>query len=36
MLWIDEKGKVKVDYRDVVQTTLTEEVKPVPPKKRVY
>jgi succinate dehydrogenase / fumarate reductase flavoprotein subunit len=36
MLWIDEKAKVKVDYRDVVQTTLTEEVKAVPPKKRVY
>ncbi|MDF3046886.1 MAG: sdhA [Candidatus Midichloriaceae bacterium] len=36
MLWIDEKGKAKIDYRDVVQTTLTDEVKAVPPKKRVY
>jgi succinate dehydrogenase / fumarate reductase flavoprotein subunit len=34
--WLDSKGKVKIDYRDVVQTTLTDEVKAIPPKKRVY
>lgn len=34
--WLDSKGKVKFDYRDVVMTTLTDEVKAVPPKKRVY
>ncbi|MCT4635736.1 MAG: succinate dehydrogenase flavoprotein subunit [Rickettsiales bacterium] len=34
--WIDSKGKVKIDYRPVHQYTLTDEVKVVPPKKRVY
>jgi succinate dehydrogenase / fumarate reductase flavoprotein subunit len=36
LVWIDAKGKVSIDYRDVVLTTLTDEVKAVPPKKRVY
>ncbi|AZL16236.1 succinate dehydrogenase flavoprotein subunit [Rickettsiales endosymbiont of Stachyamoeba lipophora] len=34
--WIDEQGKVKIDYKPVTLTTLTSEVQPVPPKKRVY
>lgn len=34
--WIDNKGKVKIDYRPVHQYTLTDEAKMVPPKKRVY
>lgn len=34
--WIDNKGKVKIDYRPVHQTTLTDEVQAFPPKKRVY
>lgn len=34
--WINDKGKVKIDYRLVHQTTLTDEVKAFPPKKRVY
>lgn len=34
--WLDNKGKVKIDYRDVVMTTLTDEVNAIPPKKRVY
>jgi succinate dehydrogenase / fumarate reductase flavoprotein subunit len=34
--WIDDKGKVKIDYRPVHQTTLTDEVQAFPPKKRVY
>jgi succinate dehydrogenase / fumarate reductase flavoprotein subunit len=33
---IDNKGKVKIDYRPVVLTTLTDEVESVPPVKRVY
>jgi succinate dehydrogenase / fumarate reductase flavoprotein subunit len=33
---IDGKGKVKIDYRPVVLTTLTDEVETVPPVKRVY
>jgi succinate dehydrogenase / fumarate reductase flavoprotein subunit len=36
VMWMDEKGKTKVDYRPVILTTLTSEVEPVPLKKRVY
>ncbi len=32
----DAKGKVKIDYRPVILTTLTDEVEAVPPKARVY
>jgi succinate dehydrogenase / fumarate reductase flavoprotein subunit len=34
--WLDEKGKVSIDYRPVHQNTLTNEVQPIPPKARVY
>jgi succinate dehydrogenase / fumarate reductase flavoprotein subunit len=34
--WLDEKGKVKIDYRPVHMNTLTEEVEVFPPQKRVY
>ncbi|MDB2414699.1 succinate dehydrogenase flavoprotein subunit [Rickettsiales bacterium] len=34
--WISKKGKVKLDYRPVHMNTLSNEVKAVPPKKRVY
>ncbi|MGL4226651.1 MAG: FAD-binding protein, partial [Rickettsia sp.] len=33
---IDETGKVVLDYKPVTLTTLTDEVKAVPPAKRVY
>ena len=33
---IDNKGKVTFEYRDVCLTTMTDEMKAVPPKKRVY
>lgn len=33
---INKKGEVKIDYRHVVQTTLSQEVDAIPPKKRVY
>ncbi|HBR69782.1 MAG TPA: succinate dehydrogenase/fumarate reductase flavoprotein subunit, partial [Rhodospirillaceae bacterium] len=36
VIWCDEAGKVKIDYRPVTLTTLTNEVEPVPPKARVY
>lgn len=36
LMWIDEKGKTKLDYRPVTLTTLTNDVDPVPLKKRVY
>ncbi|MCK6418400.1 MAG: succinate dehydrogenase flavoprotein subunit [Alphaproteobacteria bacterium] len=34
--WLDDSGRVKIDYRPVILTTLTNEVQPVPPKARVY
>jgi succinate dehydrogenase / fumarate reductase flavoprotein subunit len=34
--WLEKDGAVKIDYRPVVLTSLTDEVKAIPPKKRVY
>ena len=36
LLWLEEGGRVKIDYKPVVLTTLTDEVEPIPPVKRVY
>ncbi|HJK85774.1 MAG TPA: succinate dehydrogenase flavoprotein subunit [Candidatus Megaira endosymbiont of Stentor roeselii] len=36
LLWLEENGRVKIDYKPVVLITLTDEVNPVPPVKRVY
>lgn len=36
LAWMDESGKVTIDYRPVHMNTLTDEVEPFPPKKRVY
>jgi succinate dehydrogenase / fumarate reductase flavoprotein subunit len=36
IMWCDEKGNTKVDYRQVVLAPLTNEVQAFPPKKRVY
>src|SRR4051794_1456085 len=36
LAWVDEKGNVKLDYRDVKMRTLTNEVQVFPPKARVY
>ena len=36
LLWLEEDGLVKIDYKPVILTTLTDEVEPVPPVKRVY
>ncbi len=36
VIWIDERGKTKIDYRPVHMFTLTDEVEVFPPKKRVY
>jgi len=33
---VDEKGNCRFDYRPVHMNTLTKDVEPVPPKKRVY
>jgi succinate dehydrogenase / fumarate reductase flavoprotein subunit len=34
--WLDDKGKVGIDYRPVHMTTLTDEMEVIPPKARVY
>jgi succinate dehydrogenase / fumarate reductase flavoprotein subunit len=34
--YCNEKGEVKLSYRDVAMKTLTNEVSVFPPKKRVY
>ncbi len=34
--WLKRGGKVKFDYKPVVMNTMTDEVKSIPPKKRVY
>ncbi len=37
LCWIDtEGGQTRIDYRPVHMYTLTDEVEPIPPKKRVY
>ena len=37
LMWVDNTtGKTTVGYRPVILTTLTSDVEPVPPKKRVY
>ncbi len=36
LAWVDDKYKVKLDYRDVKMRTLTNEVQVFPPKARVY
>jgi len=34
--WVDEAGKVSIDYRPVHTYTLTDEIEYIAPKKRVY
>jgi succinate dehydrogenase / fumarate reductase flavoprotein subunit len=34
--WVDDSGKVKIDFRPVHMYTLSNDVQPVPLKKRVY
>jgi succinate dehydrogenase / fumarate reductase flavoprotein subunit len=36
LAWMDEKGKVEFGYRPVHMETMTDDVEPIPPKKRVY
>jgi succinate dehydrogenase / fumarate reductase flavoprotein subunit len=36
LCWVDSRGDVRFDYRPVTMTTLTDEVKPIPPKARTY
>jgi succinate dehydrogenase / fumarate reductase flavoprotein subunit len=36
LAWVDDGGRVRLDYRPVRMNTLTDEVQPVPPQARVY
>jgi succinate dehydrogenase / fumarate reductase flavoprotein subunit len=36
LAWVDAKGGVRFAYRPVTMTTLTDEVKAIPPKARTY
>ena len=36
IMWLNDKNKTKLDYRDVHLNTLTNEVATVPPAARVY
>ncbi|MBL23824.1 MAG: succinate dehydrogenase flavoprotein subunit [Rhodospirillaceae bacterium] len=36
LAWCDDDGNVKLDYREVVMQTMTNEVQVFPPKARVY
>ncbi len=36
LAWVDAAGRVRIDYRPVHLSTLTNEVAPVPPKARTY
>jgi succinate dehydrogenase / fumarate reductase flavoprotein subunit len=36
LAWLDAAGKVRIDHRPVHTNTMTNEVEPIPPKKRVY
>jgi succinate dehydrogenase flavoprotein subunit len=36
LAWVDESGRVRVDYRPVHLNTLTNDVEPIPPKARTY
>ena len=34
--WLDDEGRVRIDYRPVHMFTLSDDVEVVPPKARVY
>ena len=36
LVWIDEKGRARFEYRPVHMETLTRDVEPIPPKARTY
>ena len=36
VVWLDEKGGTRIDYRPVHSNTMTNEVQAIPPKERVY
>ncbi|BBL71208.1 succinate dehydrogenase flavoprotein subunit [Methylogaea oryzae] len=36
LIWLDERNRVRIEYRPVHLHTLTGDVQPIPPKPRVY
>ena len=36
LIWLDEDGRSRMEYRPVHTSTMTNEVQAVPPKDRVY
>ncbi len=36
LIWLDDKGEAKIDYRPVHMYTLSDDVDVIPPKKRTY
>jgi len=36
LAWMDERAEISIDYRPVHSYTLSDDIKPFPPKKRVY
>jgi succinate dehydrogenase / fumarate reductase flavoprotein subunit len=36
LVWVDERGGVRFDYRPVEMRTLTDEIAAIPPKARTY
>jgi succinate dehydrogenase / fumarate reductase flavoprotein subunit len=36
LAWVDDAGRVRIDYRPVHLNTLTNDVEPIPPKARTY
>jgi succinate dehydrogenase / fumarate reductase, flavoprotein subunit len=36
LAWVDEQGRISINYRPVHLNTLTSDVEPVPPKARTY
>jgi succinate dehydrogenase/fumarate reductase flavoprotein subunit len=36
LCWVDARGGVRFDYKPVTMTTLSDDVKPIPPKARTY
>ena len=36
LCWVDSRGGVRFDYKPVTMSTLTDDVKPIPPKARTY
>ncbi|MDT8410006.1 MAG: succinate dehydrogenase flavoprotein subunit, partial [Wenzhouxiangellaceae bacterium] len=36
LIWLDDKGQPRIDYRPVHMYTLSDDVEVVPPKKRTY